>query len=44
MVHPHWATVAHNSIIPTILAGGITSSLGFLVIAIVGTTIAPPPD
>jgi Mn2+/Fe2+ NRAMP family transporter len=41
MVHPHWATVAHNSIVPTMPAGGITSSLVFLVIAIVGTTIAP---
>ena len=41
MVHPHWATVAHNSIVPTMAAGGITSSLVFLVIAIVGTTIGP---
>jgi NRAMP (natural resistance-associated macrophage protein)-like metal ion transporter len=41
MVHPHWATVAHNSIVPTMPAGGITNSLVFLVIAIVGTTIAP---
>jgi Mn2+/Fe2+ NRAMP family transporter len=41
MVHPHWAAVAHNSIVPTMPAGGITSSLVFLVIAIVGTTIAP---
>src|SRR5258705_3455582 len=41
MVHPHWATVAHNSVVPTMPAGGITSSLVFLVIAIVGTTIAP---
>src|SRR6202795_3647734 len=41
MVHPHWATVAHNSIVPTMPAGGVTSSLVFLVIAIVGTTIAP---
>jgi len=41
MVRPHWATVAHNSIVPTMPAGGITSSLVFLVIAIVGTTIAP---
>jgi Mn2+/Fe2+ NRAMP family transporter len=40
-VRPHWATVAHNSIVPTMPAGGITSSLVFLVIAIVGTTIAP---
>jgi Mn2+/Fe2+ NRAMP family transporter len=41
MMHPHWATVAHNSIVPTMPMGGITSSLVFLVIAIVGTTIAP---
>jgi Mn2+/Fe2+ NRAMP family transporter len=41
MVHPNWATVAHNSVVPTMPAGGITSSLIFLVIAIVGTTIAP---
>src|SRR3981081_1896707 len=36
-VHSHWATVAHNSIVPTMPEGGITSSLVFLVIAIVGT-------
>jgi Mn2+/Fe2+ NRAMP family transporter len=41
MVHPQWATVAHNSVIPTMPAGGIASSLVFLVVAIVGTTIAP---
>jgi Mn2+/Fe2+ NRAMP family transporter len=40
MVHPYWATAAHNSFVPTIPAGGIMSSLAFLVIAIVGTTIA----
>src|SRR5665213_3594660 len=36
MVHPTWAIVAHNSVVPTMPAGGITSSLVFLVIAIVG--------
>jgi Mn2+/Fe2+ NRAMP family transporter len=41
MVHPNWASVAHNSVVPTMPSGGITSSLVFLVIAIVGTTIAP---
>jgi Mn2+/Fe2+ NRAMP family transporter len=41
VVHPHWATVAHDSVVPTMPAGGITNSLVFLVIAIVGTTIAP---
>jgi Natural resistance-associated macrophage protein len=25
LVHPHWATVAHNSIVPTMPAGGISS-------------------
>jgi Mn2+/Fe2+ NRAMP family transporter len=41
VAHPHWASVAHNTFVPTVPAGGITSSLVFLVIAIVGTTIAP---
>lgn len=41
LMHPNWATVAHHSIVPTMPTGGITSSLVFLVIAIVGTTIAP---
>jgi Mn2+/Fe2+ NRAMP family transporter len=40
-VHPDWAAVVHATAIPTMPAGGITSSLVFLVIAIVGTTIAP---
>src|SRR5690242_14370854 len=33
--------VVHNAIVPTVPAGGITASLVFLIIAIVGTTIAP---
>jgi Mn2+/Fe2+ NRAMP family transporter len=41
VVRPNWAVVAHNSVVPTMPAGGIASSLVFLVIAIVGTTIAP---
>ena len=41
VVHPDWAVVAHATVVPTMPAGGITSSLIFLVIAIVGTTIAP---
>ena len=41
MVHPDWAKVASNTLAPTMPVGGITSSLVFLVIAIVGTTIAP---
>jgi len=41
IVHPGWASVARSTIHPDMPAGGITSSLVFLVIAIVGTTIAP---
>ena len=41
VVRPHWGDVAHNSFIPTRPVGGVTSGLVFLVIAIVGTTIAP---
>ena len=41
VVHPDWAAVAHATAVPTMPSGGITSSLVFLVIAIVGTTIAP---
>jgi Mn2+/Fe2+ NRAMP family transporter len=41
LVHPNWAAVADSTVAPTMPAGGITSSLVFLVIAIVGTTIAP---
>jgi Mn2+/Fe2+ NRAMP family transporter len=41
LVHPDWADVARNTAIPTMPAGGIASSLVFLVIAVVGTTIAP---
>ena len=41
LVHPAWASVAPNTVAPTMPAGGITNSLVFLVIAIVGTTIAP---
>jgi Mn2+/Fe2+ NRAMP family transporter len=40
-VHPDWAAVARATVVPTMPAGGITGSLTFLVIAIVGTTIAP---
>lgn len=38
---PSTAEVVHNTLLPGIPAGGITPSLTFLVIAIVGTTIAP---
>jgi Mn2+/Fe2+ NRAMP family transporter len=41
VVHPEWANVARNTAMPTLPHGGITSSLIFLIIAIVGTTIAP---
>lgn len=41
VAHPNWANVARSTIVPTMPAGGVTSSLVFLVIAIVGTTIAP---
>jgi Mn2+/Fe2+ NRAMP family transporter len=40
-VHPGWAVVARNMLVPSMPAGGVTSSLIFLIIAIVGTTIAP---
>jgi Mn2+/Fe2+ NRAMP family transporter len=39
--HPSWADAARHTVVPAIPAGGLTSSLVFLVIAIVGTTIAP---
>lgn len=41
MGHPPVGQLIHNTFIPNIPAGGITSSLVFLVIGIVGTTIAP---
>ena len=41
LAHPGWADVAYSTVVPTMPAGGITGSLVFLVIAIVGTTIAP---
>src|SRR5579884_3906333 len=40
-LRPSAAELLHNSIVPGLPAGGITASLIFLVIAIVGTTIAP---
>ncbi|WP_263378352.1 Nramp family divalent metal transporter [Granulicella paludicola] len=41
VAHPAWSKVALNAVVPTRVDGGITGSLVFLVIAIVGTTIAP---
>ncbi len=38
---PSAGAVLHNTLVPSVPAGGITSNLMFLVIAIVGTTIAP---
>ncbi len=40
-VRPSLGEMVHNTIVPGIPRGGVTSSLMFLVIAIVGTTIAP---
>jgi Mn2+/Fe2+ NRAMP family transporter len=38
--HPHGTSIAHDSFVPGI-AGGITSTSALLVIALVGTTVAP---
>ena len=40
-VRPPFGEIFHDSIVPGIPQGGVTASLMFLVIAIVGTTIAP---
>ena len=40
-VHPHWAMAVQRTVLPSLPAGGVTGNLLFLVIAIVGTTIAP---
>jgi Mn2+/Fe2+ NRAMP family transporter len=40
-LRPSFGEIVHNTFVPGIPSGGITSSLTFLVIAIVGTTIAP---
>jgi Mn2+/Fe2+ NRAMP family transporter len=40
-VHPHWALVVRSTLVPSLPPGGVTSGLVFLIIAIVGTTIAP---
>lgn len=39
--HPAWPRVLRSAIAPSMPAGGITGSYVFLVIAVVGTTIAP---
>jgi Mn2+/Fe2+ NRAMP family transporter len=41
VTHPNWPAVAHNTFVPSVPASGVTSGLVFLIIAIVGTTIAP---
>ncbi|HEV2135109.1 MAG TPA: Nramp family divalent metal transporter [Terracidiphilus sp.] len=41
LVHPQWTAVAYNALVPNLPPGRITSDLIFLIIAIVGTTIAP---
>jgi Mn2+/Fe2+ NRAMP family transporter len=41
LCRPHWGRVAHDAIVAHLPAGGLTPGLVFLVIAIVGTTIAP---
>jgi Mn2+/Fe2+ NRAMP family transporter len=41
VAHPSWPAVAYNSVVPHLPPGKITSDLVFLIVAIVGTTIAP---
>lgn len=41
VAHPRWGEAARHALLPSIPDGGITGDLVFLVIAIVGTTIAP---
>jgi Mn2+/Fe2+ NRAMP family transporter len=41
LVHPDWAAVARNTLVPNLPPGRIDTNLVFLMIAIVGTTIAP---
>ena len=41
LVRPDWGAAAFDSLIPAVPPGGITGDLVFLVVAVVGTTIAP---
>ncbi len=41
MVRPNWGEAAFDSLLPAVPRGGVTNDLVFLVVAIVGTTIAP---
>ncbi|MGA9876136.1 MAG: NRAMP family divalent metal transporter [Solirubrobacteraceae bacterium] len=38
--HPHLGTIAHNTVVPGI-KGGVSSTAVLLIIAVVGTTVAP---
>jgi NRAMP (natural resistance-associated macrophage protein)-like metal ion transporter len=40
MVHPHLGTIAHDTVVPSI-QGGASSTAVLLIVAIVGTTVAP---
>ncbi len=41
IVGPRWGEVLRDAVVPSLPAGGLTGQLVFVVIAIVGTTIAP---
>jgi Mn2+/Fe2+ NRAMP family transporter len=41
VVHPRWTAVAYSSFVPHMPPGRVTGDLLFLIVAIVGTTIAP---
>jgi NRAMP (natural resistance-associated macrophage protein)-like metal ion transporter len=40
LAHPHWAAIGRHLVVPGV-AGGVTSNAVLLIIAIVGTTVAP---
>jgi Mn2+/Fe2+ NRAMP family transporter len=40
-VRPDWGSAAFDSVVPTMPPGGLSDGLVFLVVAIIGTTIAP---
>jgi Mn2+/Fe2+ NRAMP family transporter len=41
VVRPDWEAAAFDSVVPSMPHGGLTNDLVFLVVAVVGTTIAP---
>jgi Mn2+/Fe2+ NRAMP family transporter len=41
LTHPNWGDVVHNTLLPNFPPGRLDTSLVFMVIAMVGTTIAP---